>query len=47
MRKFFDTHVAGKNPAYIILGNVKMLDMKALAKIGEVKQLKLEDVFGY
>lgn len=47
MKNFFNTHISGKNPAYIILGNVKMLDMKALAKIGEVKQLKLEDVFGY
>jgi hypothetical protein len=47
MKKFFDTHISGKNQAYLILGNVKMLDMKALSKIGEVKLLKLEDVFGY
>jgi zinc protease len=47
MKSFFNAHVSGKNPSYIILGNVKLLDMKALAKIGDVKLLKLEDVFGY
>jgi predicted Zn-dependent peptidase len=47
MRKFFTAHVSSKSPTYLVLGNKKMLDMKALAKIGEVKELKLEEIFGY
>ncbi len=47
MRNFFNSHISGKNPAFIVLGNTKMLDMNALNKIGEVRLLKLEDVFGY
>lgn len=47
IKEFFNKHITVNKPTYVILGNVKMLDMKALAKIGELKLLKLEDVFGY
>ena len=31
----------------MILGDEKQLDMKALEKIGPIKRLTTEDVFGY
>ena len=33
--------------AYIILGNEKELDMESLGKIGPIKRLTTEEVFGY
>jgi len=39
--------MANKAYRYIILGDEKNLDMKALEKIGPVKRLTTEEVFGY
>jgi predicted Zn-dependent peptidase len=44
---FAKQRIADKPYRYIILGDEKELDMKALEKIGPVKRLKTEDVFGY
>jgi predicted Zn-dependent peptidase len=39
--------MANKQYRYIILGDEKELDMKALEKIGPVKRLTTEEIFGY
>lgn len=39
--------MANKPYRYIILGNEKELDMKALEKIGTIKRLSTEEIFGY
>ena len=39
--------MANKPYRYIILGDEKELDMKALEKIGPIKRLTTEEVFGY
>jgi len=39
--------MANKAYRYIILGDEKNLDMKALEKIGPVKRLTTEEVFGW
>ena len=39
--------IAGKPFRYIILGNESELDMEALGKIGPVKRLTTEEIFGY
>lgn len=44
---FHKAHIAGKNRTVIMIGNTAKVDMKALAKYGEVKVLTLQDVFGY
>ena len=44
---FEKERMANKHYCYIILGDEKELDMKALEKIGPVKHLTTEDVFGY
>ena len=44
---FAKHQVADKPYRYIILGDEKELDMKALEKIGPVKRLTTEEIFGY
>ena len=44
---FEKTTMASKPCRYIILGDEKELDMKVLEKIGPVKRLTTEEVFGY
>ena len=44
----FEKEVMAKKPyRYIILGDEKQLDMKALEKIGPIKRLTTEEIFGY
>ena len=45
--KFEKDQMANKAYRYIILGNEKELDMKAIEKIGTVKRLTTEEIFGY
>ena len=44
---FEKANIAKKPYRYIILGDEKQLDMEALEKIGPVKRLTTEEVFGY
>ena len=44
---FEKANIAGKAYRYIILGDENQLDMKALEKIGPVKRLTTEEVFGF
>ena len=44
---FEKQNMANKPYRYIILGNEKELDMKALEKIGPIKRLTTEQIFGY
>ena len=45
--KFAKENIAGKPYKYIILGNEKELDVKALEKIGSIKRVSTETIFGY
>ena len=45
--KFEKENMANKKCRYIILGDENQLDMKFLEKIGPVKRLSIEEVFGY
>ena len=45
--KFERDNMAGKQWRYLILGDEKNLDMKALEKIAPVKRLSTEEIFGY
>ena len=39
--------MANKPCKYLILGNEKELDMKALEKIAPIKRVTTEEIFGY
>ena len=44
---FQKAHMADKTYRYMVLGDPKELDMDYLKTIGEVKNLKLKDIFVY
>ena len=45
--KFEQQSMANKPYRYLILGDEKELDIKALEKIGPIHRLTLEEIFGY
>ena len=45
--RFEQQQMAGKPYRYIILGDEKELDMEALGKIGPIRRLTIEEIFGY
>ena len=45
--KFEQNSMANKPYRYLILGDESQLDMKALEKIGPVRRVTLEEIFGY
>jgi len=47
MKSFFDNYISNKNYSFLIVGNKNLLDFKVLNKIGEVKVVTLEEIFGY
>ena len=47
LKNFFDQNIKGKNYTFLVLGNRNDVDLNALKKLGPVKELKLEEIFGY
>ena len=45
--KFEKEQMANKPYRYVILGNEKELDMKAIQELGPVKRISTEEIFGY
>ncbi|MCP4551389.1 MAG: insulinase family protein [Bacteroidetes bacterium] len=45
--QFFNDNISSRNFTYLVLADREMIDMKALKELGEVKELTLEDIFGY
>lgn len=44
---FFEKNISRQPKTILVLGNRNLIDMKALEKYGKVKELTLEQVFGY
>lgn len=47
LERFFNSHIKGKHYTYLAIGKEGSLDLKALEKLGPVKQLTIKDLFGY
>lgn len=47
LKAFQEKNLKNKNFNYLILGDIKKLDIKFLQQYGNVKQLALEEIFGY
>ncbi len=47
LEQFFNENIKGHKYTFLVLGNKEIIDMDALAGIGEVKIVSLEDIFGY
>lgn len=47
VKTFFDANVKGKTYVYAVVGDKSEVDFKSLQKLGEVKEISLEKLFGY
>ena len=47
LKVFFNQNVKGVDYAFTVIGNKKLVDIDMLKKLGEYKELTLEDIFGY
>jgi predicted Zn-dependent peptidase len=47
LKGFFEENVKGRNFTYLVIGNRNEVDFESLKKLGKVRELSLEDVFGY
>ena len=47
LKGFFDTNIKGKNYSFLVIGKKSEVDFEALGKLGPVKELSLEQLFGY
>lgn len=47
LKTFFESNIKGRNYTYLVIGNKKLVDMNVLKEMGEVKELTLEQLFGY
>lgn len=47
VQAFFDAQIKDKPYTYMVIGKKSEMDMKALEKLGPVKELTLKQVFGY
>jgi len=47
LKEFFNEHVKDKNYTYLVLANKEDIDLDVFRKYGEVRELTLEEVFGY
>ena len=47
LKTFHDTNFSGKPYTYAIVASEKRVPMKDLEKLGEVKKISLEELFGY
>jgi predicted Zn-dependent peptidase len=47
LQAFFDTQIKGQQYTYCVIGNKDMVDLEVLKKLGPVKTLGLEELFGY
>lgn len=47
LEKFFNDNIKGRKFVYCVIGKKSEMDMKELKKLGTVKELTLEQLFGY
>jgi len=47
LKAFFDARIKGRKYSYLVIGKKGALDMKALEKLGPVKELGKPEIFGY
>ena len=47
LKVFFNQHIKGKQYSICVIGNKEKMDMNVLGQLGKVKELSLEEIFGY
>jgi len=44
-KSFFDTHLKDKNYTFLIIGNKAVFDMDVISKLGEIKEIGVDELF--
>ena len=47
LKAFFNKNIKGKKYTFLVIGNKELVDIELLKKMGEYKELTLEELFGY
>jgi hypothetical protein len=47
VKKFHESNIKGKTYTYCIMGSKEKINLQDLKKYGEVKEVTLEELFGY
>ncbi len=47
LEEFVNQHISGKQYSFLVLGSRNMIDMEILKNLGPVKELTLDELFGY
>lgn len=47
MEDFFNRNISSRKYSFLVIGKKDQVDMEALASLGEVQELSLEEIFGY
>jgi len=47
LKIFFNQNIKGRDYAFTVIGNKKLVDSDVLKELGEYKELTLEEIFGY
>jgi len=47
LKEFFNTNIKGEKYNVLVIGNKKDVDMKALAKLGKVQEMDVDNLFNY
>ena len=47
LETFFNDHIKGRKYTFLVMGNKETLDMEYLKTLGNVKEVSLEELFGY
>ncbi|MEZ5014032.1 MAG: insulinase family protein [Chitinophagales bacterium] len=47
LEDFYNTHISGRNYTILVMGDKSQINMDYLKKLGPVKELTLEEIFGY
>lgn len=47
LKKFFNENIKGENYNVLVIGNKKDVDMNALNKLGDVKEMDIDYLFNY
>lgn len=47
LKKFYQENISGKPHHYLVIGNKDKINFEVLKKLGELRELSLEEIFGY
>ena len=47
LKNFFNKNIKDRNYTFLVIGNKELVDRESLKKLGDYKELTIEEIFGY